>query len=232
MVPQEPTYSGPYFSALSYTFTTLPIRRKSEGQGGFYLDRGVVHTWRALEESIMVLINDISRYADVTFPLEYRTGSDYWPSKYKYANTFRSEMHLRKEADLARHAFTIQLAMVSYLIAHAWSVGCDALLSVRTRTRLPGDFIEAVRRTWVGNWSIPRVGCYVDPYIVATTTTKRQWYNSAHVMYNRGCVPFWIRYGKRDRSKPFARIDVPLFKKLEPSEIGAWIDLVNRLHIL
>ena len=224
MVPREPTYSGPFFSALSYTFTTLPIRRKSEreGEDRYVLDKTAVHKWHALEECITVLINEISRYADVTFPLDYDPGSDYRPFKYKYGNSFRSEMHLRKEADLARNAFTVQLAMVSYLIAHAWSEGRDALLALRSRTRLSIDFIEAVRRSWVANWSVPRVGCYINPYNVPTSSNKHQWHNSAHVMYNRGCVPFWIWYGIRDRSKPLDGIHVPLFQELQPSEIEEW----------
>lgn len=103
--------------------------------------------------------------------------------------------------------------MVSYLIAHAWIEGRDALQLLEDKESLPKQIISAICTSWVCNWTIPCVGAYVDTYTTMTTESHQQWQRSVHIMLGTGCVPIWICYGTTPRT-----ITSPIWKDCMPQQ--------------
>ncbi|GJF00028.1 hypothetical protein PsYK624_163050 [Phanerochaete sordida] len=191
-----PVQTYPAFPALRYTYTSLPIVKKPfNGREYYWLKKSVIECWMALEAAIDIIIHDICKACDIGMPLQYNPAVDFRPSRYKYFQGHRDAYRARQAAFTALRAFDARLCMLSYVYFYAARQGSDAFTRLGPDSRIPDEYAQAVKASWVCNPNVPRVGVFIDSLTPSTSANNMQWRKYLWPLLLVDSLPIWIYCG-------------------------------------
>jgi hypothetical protein len=184
-VPAELDFSGPILGRLSYSYPTLPIVPVNDK---WALKHSVMISWHRLERALYGVSQALCRDDYLCI---YR-----YPGSYKYLEMHSTEEAARRHAMMSRDAFVPLMALCSWCMARQMTpnenyIGCrptwlKKIVDDHPMKVHPG-WAEDLRTSCIGNFTIRRVGCFINPYT---------WIRSNIIeMFFRFNVPVWIWWG-------------------------------------
>lgn len=194
-IPKNVTYDGSILSALQYAYETLPIEEKRVGEKTtlYRLSRELAQQWYWIEQVIGTLEAQLMRHCSATLPLGYERRYDFHPSQYNYRDWYTERHHACRSANLARGAFVVRLAMVSYLVLKGQSESRDVFQILHSHGGLSPEFLNNIAGSWVANRKVPRVGAILNAH--TPPLGDHQWASEIKTLMSYRCIPFWIDYG-------------------------------------
>ncbi|GJF00027.1 hypothetical protein PsYK624_163040 [Phanerochaete sordida] len=192
------------FRALQFSYTSLPIVAEPfNGLQYYWLDKDLIPLWQALEEAIDVTIYDICQACNISVPLNYNPARDFRPSRYKYNRGHRDSYKARQAAYTALRAFDARMCMLSYVYFYAAKQGWDAFEALGSLSRIPTEFVQTIKSSWICNPDFPRVGVYIESATPALSSSDMQWRKNLWPFLLVHALPIWIAYDE----KPFVTKD-------------------------
>lgn len=216
LAPVQVEFEGPLFDCLSVAsivFEQVQARHHYRYQ----LPTARQQQWADCERIVLEIQRRLvlrigPTYLEMTVPPR--------PSFYGYTNTYESRGALREQLKLALSAFTARMALISYLVLRLDSVGTNAweLLCVGEHP-LPLPICNCLRMSWLGDWTVPRVGAFVDIGRVLNTSAGSQWHKDIPLFLTKGqCIPLWFAYSEASNGLrlPTPQITEFLYKTFAP----------------
>lgn len=190
-VPVQPTYELPMLDCLSpLSFKVESII--TDGVRRYRMEEKLCFRWKTLENVVCRLQRKLLSRIAGTYLL---TVSPPYPSSYGYASEWPTEEKAALAARLARTAFTMRFAFLSYLILKESMKGRRTWQEL-TRPHddpVPLSVCNIIRASWVCDFSVPRIGAFVDIGGRINRDGGRQWHVDIDDMLLAG-IPLWFGY--------------------------------------
>jgi hypothetical protein len=159
----HPRFSGSIFSRLRVFPDVAPVRRH---QGKWWLSPDIVNTWMRLEQALILVKSCLIVDRGILSPLDCEGCR--LPSSYGFTAGHTEERYLRAAIRRSRDAFVTYSAYVSYIIAaHSGNSSEGGVLSTHPAwikalcdKGIHPEWVTDLRRSFVGDFSIPRVGAW------------------------------------------------------------------------
>src|SRR5271154_548212 len=182
-VPIAPRYEGPLFSQLNWDRYTVPL----EHYGGRCSLSSVLRgRWCRLEHNLHSVASTLLENHEIDFfPL---------PSDYGYLKSHKTKQEAQKSIINSRDAFLPLIAACSFgifigLSHFEWDSPKPPWVVRLLETEVSPAYVEYIRTSVVGDFSVPRVGVLIDPFTWNWTHLIRRMADSK--------VPMWIAWGHR-----------------------------------
>lgn len=192
LVPLQVRYDLPMLACLSPTSMNI-IQVNTEKGKVFRMEDKLCRQWLALERVVVELQKRLLRRCPGTYLL---TVAPPYPSSFGYACNWTTEDDATKSTRLARTAFTLRFAFVSYLVMKETlkdrPVWQD--LTQKGADPLPLSICNTLRASWICDFDVRRVGAFVDISNKFIPDASYQWHDDIHDMLRIG-VPIWFGYG-------------------------------------
>ncbi|KAI0753912.1 hypothetical protein BC629DRAFT_1177548 [Irpex lacteus] len=154
------SHATPMTRCLSPTSVTIEPTTTKRGNTFFQLTSTLQKQWQSCEAIILELQRQLTRRAGLLY---LETSVPPPPTAFGYVDSYHSRsealLHLKK----ALSAFTARLAFLSYLVLRDEMKGLDTWTELALqRDPLPLAICNAFRLSWISDWTVPRVGAFVD----------------------------------------------------------------------
>ena len=216
MVPVQVNYDLPMLDCLSPA--AMNVRKVVNTAGEVYrMDESLCREWIDLERAIVELQRRLLARIPGTYLL---TAAPPYPSSFGYAQDWPLESKATLMTRLARTAFTLRLALISYLLMKEMLKGRSTWqdLTELGERPIPLAFCNTIRASWVCDWTVPRVGAFVDIGGKLHPDGGRQWHQDIEDMINAG-IPLWFGYGHQaHRDRDLSAISKLEFNRYLPSQ--------------
>jgi hypothetical protein len=209
--PLIPSFSGSIFSRLAYTFSSFPIE---SGCYGYCLSHQLVSRWITLEDGLYGILERLmnkDQHRSGFFIPESKMCPA--PSTRGYRIVHTTSQLARSAAIRSRDAFIPLMATISYIIS-TFLTAEEGRDNYKGRplweTILTDDllihpvWVDALRESWIGDFTVPRVGVVIDPYTFRLRIIP--YLVRAH-------VPVWIYWDHRKALDPKVADDYRPFEE-------------------
>ncbi|KAI0781722.1 hypothetical protein BC629DRAFT_582857 [Irpex lacteus] len=197
LVPLSVEFDGPLLGCLSPTSVTIEPTTTKRGNTFFQLTSTLQKQWQSCEAIILELQRQLTRRAGLLY---LETSVPPPPTAFGYVDSYHSRsealLHLKK----ALSAFTARLAFLSYLVLRDEMKGLDTWTELALqRDPLPLAICNAFRLSWISDWTVPRVGAFVDIGRHILPTGGSHWHEDVRLFLSKGtCIPLWFTYTSAD----------------------------------
>ena len=151
---------GPILQCLSVSSIAFEPATGPHGVHGYRLTLNMQQAWERCER----ILHDVQRrlilragvsYLDMTVPPT--------PFSFRYTRGWATIPELRRQLTMSLAAFVGRLALISYFLLKEESRGISTWDKLSAGADpVPLAVTNALRLTWLGDWSVHRVGAFVD----------------------------------------------------------------------
>jgi len=175
--PSHMDYTGLLFERLAYNARTLPIERTHDGR--YHLQPQLRERWFCLEKMLTLVVDTLTNTTD-----RARTRDMSFPRRLGYCENHSSEDAARISIMGSRDAFILLVSMCSYAIArHSRDDQGIPQWERMLAGRLHAQYIDELRASMVGDFTIKRVGTFI----------KAEDCDATHVLaLTKRNTPVWI----------------------------------------
>lgn len=193
MVPVEPRFEGPLLGCLSPFAVTSELARDGSRVAGWQLSPKQQREWCNCERVILEVQRRLVMRAGLT-PLDMIATPA--PFSYGYTQTWETRPKLHQALKKTLSAFVMRLALISYFLLEEEAAGKETWTALSSEPNpLPLAICNALRVSWLNDWSQPRVGAFVDIGMTLNPSAGCQWHKAIPVFLSKGsCVPLWFAY--------------------------------------
>lgn len=197
LVPLSVEFDGPLLGCLSPTSVALEPTVTKRGNTFFQLTRTLQTQWQSCESIILEVQRRLTRRAGLLY---LETSVPPPPTAFGYAECYHSRSEALEHVKKALSAFTARLAFLSYLVLKEEAKGLDTWSDLALhRDPLPLAICNAFRLSWVSDWTVPRVGAFVDIARQILRTGGSHWHQDIRLFLSKGtCVPLWFTFTSDD----------------------------------
>ena len=195
-MPVRPVYSGPLLGCLSEE--NVKFEAVTTGSSIMYrLEKTLLYQWQALNNTIRVISKSLFSLVQIV-PLDMRVPWD--PVHFGYDKLHENMDKAKRAVRISRAAFTAQLSLISfYIAATAYNRPTVAIWTTLTdQYNIPLEAAGAIRRSWVADFSVPRIGIFVNlQHVLAQKSDIGcQWWQYIPMIMSHGkSIPLWFHYG-------------------------------------
>ncbi|KAI0083083.1 hypothetical protein BDY19DRAFT_998870 [Irpex rosettiformis] len=208
VVPVQVQYDLPMLDCLSPPAMKLRSVRTETGIA-YRMDENLCRRWVMLEYVVILLQRRLLARTPGTYLL---TVAPPYPSSFGYAQDWPSEQQATLATRLARTAFTLRFAFISFLVMKemirkrsTWQE-----LAEDIKDPVPLSICNTIRASWVCDFEVPRIGAFVDVDGSRLPDGGRQWHEDIVDMINAG-IPLWFGYSH----KPVLHEDASQITRIE-----------------
>lgn len=218
LVPLQPRYDLPMLDCLSplaFKVNVVII----ENRRAYQIDPDIVKRWMAWENVIVRLQRKLLRRVAGTHLL---TTVPPYPSAFGYHKQWPSEEKATLAGRLARTAFTLRFAFLSYLLLKESLKGRSTWqeLTQERDDPVPLCICNTLRASWVCDFTVPRVGAFIDIGGVLLPDGGRQWHEDIADFQLAG-VPLWFGYAHRPvQARGSSPITLTEWKRHQPRVVA------------
>lgn len=195
-VPQQPEHDGPLFGRLN-PLAGHTEESTSSGRTSFRLASHQTAQWKALEAVTCKLRRCLvdragGVYLETVFPP--------LPSSFGYADPWPTRQRLEAALTRARAAFTIQFALISFLLFKEKAKDRSTWEQLgEGDNAIPLAYCNAFRVSWLADFSVPRIGGFVDITRAYRPELMCMWHEDIdYVLANGNSIPLWFAFHGRD----------------------------------
>ncbi len=215
LVPIQPRYDLPMLDCLSpLTFKVNAVT--IENRRAYQIDPDLVRRWTLLENIVVRLQRKLLQRIAGTYLL---TTVPPYPSHFGYDKLWLTEAKAVLAGRLARTAFTLRLAFLSYLLMKESRKGRATWdeLSQDSNDPVPLCICNTFRASWVYDFNVARVGAFIDIGGLMIPDGGRQWHEDIADLEEFG-VPLWFSYSYTPtRSREVSKITELEWKRHLPN---------------
>ncbi|KAI0685238.1 hypothetical protein BC835DRAFT_1421459 [Cytidiella melzeri] len=221
-VPLQPHYDGPVLGCLSPFAVEVEQVAGRAPSLSYQLKPARQRQWQALEQLMLRLQRCLLRRISSTY-LETATTPD--PSSFGYAAAWPTAARAILATRLARAAFTLRFAFLSYLLMKEEVAGTHVWEDIsQDEHAIPLTMCNVLRTSWICDWSIPRIGAFVDITRTFDPNAQCQWHRDIpHIVSLGNSIPLWFAYPSNPISTELSPATRALYQQLRPENGWAWI---------
>lgn len=168
-IPERLAYTGPVLGSLDrpaagieriivpgeYNKVGNPLIR-------YRLAPDIQKQWSCLEQILLCIHGVLSRELQL---FHWDTAVLWEPSVFPYMQNHKSLESAQRAVSRACTAFTLRLALLSFCVLKLSKGDLqndEVWLSLSSVHKIPLAVCRALQMSWVGDWTVPRVGAFVD----------------------------------------------------------------------
>ena len=187
---------GPILQCLSVSSIAFEPATGPHGVHGYRLTLNMQQAWERCER----ILHDVQRrlilragvsYLDMTVPPT--------PFSFRYTRGWATIPELRRQLTMSLAAFVGRLALISYFLLKEESRGISTWDKLSAGADpVPLAVTNALRLTWLGDWSVHRVGAFVDIGRSISPSSGAQWHRDMPLFLSTGsCIPLWFAFKEK-----------------------------------
>ncbi|KAI0089377.1 hypothetical protein BDY19DRAFT_993577 [Irpex rosettiformis] len=201
LVPRQVRYDLPLFECLAPLACSLD-RVESTGATGYRLREKLCEQWTALESITVHVQKRLLRRTAGTY---LDTLAPPYPHWMGYQKIWKTRSSALLAIRLARTAFTLRFAFISFLIMKETNAGQRPWedLSADRDDPIPLSICNSFQASWICDFNVPRIGAIVPIGSQVSTEIGSQWYEHIPGLLTAR-VPLWFAYGKQPMTSPLA----------------------------
>lgn len=200
-VPLSVEFDGPLLGCLSPTGVVIEPTKTERGTTFFHLKPALQTQWHSCEAIILDLQRRLIRRAGILY---LHTSVPPAPTAFGYKECYISRNEATEHLKKALSAFTARLVLLSYLVLKEEARGLDTWTDLALEPDpVPLAVCNVFRVSWVSDWTVPRVGAFVDIGRRVLPTGSSDWHQDVRLFLSKGtCVPLWFTFTSDEAVDP------------------------------